>query len=193
MLFKTTLPLRFWQKIHVLDNGCWEWTSAHNSAGYSSFSFKGKTVLAHRISYECLVGPFPPRLHADHLCRNCWCVNPKHIEPVTGRENVLRGDTIPAMHAKKTHCIHGHSFEGVPLMRGGRRFRYCPICARRAQAKHRRIKKGHILPARVVDQRSHGQGASGSKRHRQRRGRDCSEKTYPSPYLFLCVRPRLTP
>lgn len=41
--------------------------------------------------YELLVGPIPPGLQIDHLCRNKICVNPAHLEPVTHRENLMRG------------------------------------------------------------------------------------------------------
>lgn len=41
--------------------------------------------------YELLVGPIPEGLTIDHLCRNTMCVNPDHLEPVTHRENLMRG------------------------------------------------------------------------------------------------------
>jgi hypothetical protein len=66
---------------------------------------------SHRIAYQLLVGPIPDGLVLDHLCRNRACCNPRHIEPVSQRENLMRGETVCASHAIKTHCINGHAFD----------------------------------------------------------------------------------
>lgn len=92
------------------DTECWDWTSYKYWNGYGMFWDGKKQVRAHRWSHEHFVGPIPDGLVIDHLCRNRLCVNPKHLEPVTQRENLLRGDTIPAIHAAKTHCKRGHEF-----------------------------------------------------------------------------------
>ncbi|TSD68108.1 HNH endonuclease signature motif containing protein [Aeromicrobium piscarium] len=68
---------------------CWQWTG--NVTGrYGRLSFKGADTQAHRWSYEHFVGPIPDGLEIDHTCENTRCVNPGHLEPVTGRENVRR-------------------------------------------------------------------------------------------------------
>lgn len=64
--------------------------------------------MAHRAVYEHLRGPIPVGLELDHLCRNTRCVNPAHLEPVTHRENALRGVGVSAINAAKTHCKYGH-------------------------------------------------------------------------------------
>src|SRR3990167_1759839 len=75
------LPLRFWQKVNALPNGCWEWIAA-KSRGYGLFRVGSRTdgtyrmVPAHRLAYEMLVGPIPDGLESDHLCRNRPCVRP---------------------------------------------------------------------------------------------------------------------
>lgn len=80
---------RFWAKVFERE-GCWLWCGTVLN-GYGQFSFEGKTVKAHRHSYEALVGPIPIGLALDHLCRNRGCVNPKHLEPVTWQTNIHRG------------------------------------------------------------------------------------------------------
>lgn len=123
------LEVRFWRYVEKTDQ-CWNWTGATN-LGYGTFCISQrptKVVRAHRYAYELLVGPIPTGLVIDHLCRNHGCVNPSHMEPVTNRENVLRGDTLPARNAAKTHCVHGHLFNDANTKitkGGGRRCRTC--------------------------------------------------------------------
>lgn len=79
---------RFWEKVEVAD--CWIWIGAKTN-GYGAFNDGSRIVRAHRWAYEALVGELDPSLHIDHLCRNPSCVNPDHLEPVTPRENTMRG------------------------------------------------------------------------------------------------------
>lgn len=125
------LPSRFWSKVVPEPNsGCWLWSGALNSGGYGCFNFGGsKGRGAHRVAYQVLVGEIPAGLHLDHLCRTRCCVNPAHLEPVTQRENCLRGVSPAAIHAKKTHCPKGHLFEGENLARwGDGSQRFCRAC-----------------------------------------------------------------
>jgi hypothetical protein len=92
------------------DNGCWEWTGAKIPNGYGSIRSKTGQLLAHRVAYEIFVGPIPDGMSIDHLCRNRACVSAEHLEPVTTRENVLRGVGLTARNAVKTHCLRGHEF-----------------------------------------------------------------------------------
>lgn len=136
---------RFNAKIAPGPNGCIEWTGGLNGSGYGQFYRGGRTSLeqtgktyAHRWSYEHHVGPIPKGMELDHLCRNPKCVNPAHLEPVTRRENNLRGTSPAAVHARKTHCPAGHPYAGDNLyIHPTKRMRYCRTCGR-AQAQRRR-------------------------------------------------------
>lgn len=106
---------RFWQKTRRLENGCWQWLAGTDQKGYGLISINKRRWRAHRYAYEALVGPIPDGLVLDHLCRNHGCVNPKHLEPVTNRENLHRGVMVKAQKAK-THCPRGHRLEQPNLM-----------------------------------------------------------------------------
>lgn len=123
-------PERFWEKVEEdPETGCWEWR-AGKTHGYGITSLGRDSRGAHRIAYELVVGLLPDGLTLDHLCRNRGCVNPAHLEPVTNRENVLRGVGIPAEFAKRTHCSKGHPFTADNLMppKPYRHGRHCRIC-----------------------------------------------------------------
>lgn len=130
------MPERFWRKVEVdPETGCWLWTAYLTSAGYGQFQFGCRHEFAHRAAYAGLVGPIPEGLQIDHLCRNRRCCNPDHLEPVTQKENLLRGDTIVAACAAKTHCPHGHPYAGDNLRIQGKGARYCKICNRLRQRR----------------------------------------------------------
>src|SRR3990167_11094632 len=123
------LPARFWAKVRVLPNGCWEWMASKQTVGYGQFSVGPHMMaLAHRVAYETLVGAIPEGLQSDHLCRNRICVYPAHIELVTSHENTLRGNSPPALHARQTHCLNGHPFDEVNTHRLPDGERQCRAC-----------------------------------------------------------------
>lgn len=136
---------RFWSKVSVnAKSGCWEWQAFLTPKGYGQFSVKGRMVRAHRFAYEWMVGPITEGMELDHLCRNRRCVNPDHLEPVTHRENVLRGDLVAATKkrfADMTHCGRGHALSGanVYVRRNGKgECRECRRIRRRAARLRRR-------------------------------------------------------
>lgn len=141
------LPDRFWDKtIPCPMSGCWLWiasVSVTGSDGYGQFFYGGKLNRAHRVSYSVLVGEIPAGLEIDHLCRNTRCVNPAHLEPVTGWENTKRGTGPFARFAKQTHCEHGHPFSGSNLKIDSKGHRFCRECLRRI-ARGRRARRAAL-------------------------------------------------
>ena len=114
--------------------GCWPWIGTAKGNGYGMIVHNGVRWLAHRLAYELQVGPIPSGLQIDHLCRNRGCVNPAHMEPVTNRENGLRGISPAAEHARSTACPRGHPYDASWAGRYGHRRRGCLRC----HAKHQR-------------------------------------------------------
>lgn len=124
------LPGRFWDKTVIVTEAsifpgpCWIWTAGLDRDGYGRFSWRGKTRGAHRVSLVELGSDIPDDLVPDHLCRIRNCVNPAHLEAVTTRANLMRGDTPAARNAAKTHCYRGHRLDRARP--NGER--YCGTC-----------------------------------------------------------------
>lgn len=136
MTLHSALPERFQRRVTVQDDGCWSWDTT-NSIGYGEFMQNRVGYYAHRFAYEAMVGPIPEGLVIDHLCRNRRCVNPAHMEPVTRGENVLRGISVPAQNARKTHCSRGHAYDEANTHITPRGSRSCRACWRIDNAQRR--------------------------------------------------------
>jgi len=106
--------------------GCWLTTYKPMSAGYVlvGVADQGK-VLGHRLTYEHYRGPIPEGLELDHLCRNRACVSPLHLEAVTRRVNMARGDHPSAITKRTNICRRGHSMADALVESRGRRCRTC--------------------------------------------------------------------
>lgn len=124
---------------------CWLWaTTAVDGGGYGVFGRRieprGRTVMfkAHRVMYEDKYGEVPNGTELDHLCRQSLCINPDHLEPVTHKENVLRGLSPPAQKARQETCLKGHPFRDRRTKRGNR---VCLSCKAERQRKYNSTKE----------------------------------------------------
>jgi hypothetical protein len=100
---------KYKDKFTKIDSGCWVWNGSNNGCGYGEIRLNNKKKYAHRLFYEWTHGKIPDGLVIDHLCRNPSCVNPDHLEPVTPKENTLRGDGAkPKPYLRKEYCKNGH-------------------------------------------------------------------------------------
>jgi len=130
------------RKIHVGVDGCWLWTGSRCNGGYAQVRRKGRMIMLHRYVHEAMVGPISDGLDLDHLCRVRHCCNPRHLEPVTRKENIARGElrnVIQELAQARTECCKGHSYEDAYIYNGKR---YCRGCRR--EADRRRHAKGKL-------------------------------------------------
>lgn len=110
------LPLEeaFWAQVEK-DVECWKWVGPINQNGYGVFSYDNERRYAHRFAYELMVGQVQEKMQLDHVChtrdplcreglscRHRRCVNPDHLEPVTGRVNIKRAAE------RRQACRRGH-------------------------------------------------------------------------------------
>jgi hypothetical protein len=152
-----SLSEKFWKFVNQdgpvsviggLESKCWVWTGYLNPDGYGMVDVRNNglgivVTTAHRIGFLVLRGSLPPApLELDHLCRNRACVNPCHLEVVTMKVNILRGESPFAINARKTECKHGHllSENNVYMFRGSRNCKACRL--RNSRESHRRIRSG---------------------------------------------------
>ena len=134
-----SLSLRQLSRKVAIGDGCWEFTGTPHPNGYGYFTVAKKRRSTHRAIYELLVGPVPAGLVLDHLCRNRSCARPSHLEPVTQRVNVLRGEGLAAKQARQTHCKRGHVFDAANTYHHPRRAngRHCRRCNAAATVKYK--------------------------------------------------------
>lgn len=143
LVFDQKALKRFWTKVFKNKN-CWMWVGARTATHghyYGNFHIAGKNYLAHRVAYILMNGEINNDYVIDHICGNGLCVNPLHLQNITNKENILKGKTPSARHAKKTHCSKGHPYSKSNTCKSGNK-RYCLICSRRKGRVYHKKKRG---------------------------------------------------
>jgi hypothetical protein len=147
---------RFWRDTDTSGgaDACWPWGGVVHDSGYGTMFVNGgspRLQKAHRFAYALLVGPIPEGTEIDHACHTkaCptpgygdthrRCVNPRHLEAVTRRVNVLRGQApeitaayLAAKRGTEKVCPRGHTY---PVGQRCRPCNYAGVKAWRARRK----------------------------------------------------------
>lgn len=129
------IALKFWRNVDKRGpDECWPWLGSVHHSGYGVIQVGGVQRQAHRIAYELTFGAIPDGLTIDHVrSRGCVrrdCMNPSHLEPVTGRVNSQRRSEAI------THCPQGHPYD-VKNTRIYHGRRYCRACSRERNRRRR--------------------------------------------------------
>jgi len=134
MELSTAEQKRFDDKWTIDPSGCWLWTGGKIGQGYGEIVVRKKTWMAHRLSWELLVGPIPTGLVIDHLCRVRNCINPEHLEPVTDQVNIQRGWNVSARRgprdAEIPFCKRGHDYSKTRRRKMSTGKPFCVECDR---------------------------------------------------------------
>ena len=111
---------RFWRKVTKTDT-CWLWNGG-KVYGYGSLTVRKKSHRAHKFIYEFFNGLVPDGKVIDHICGVRNCVNPKHMEVVEQRENVIRGKCHTNKKSKLPLGVfkNGNYFSAVKWIKGKR-------------------------------------------------------------------------
>ena len=111
----------------IPDGECMIYSGSKNEKGYGLIFVGTGTKRVHRLWWQAHGRTIPRGKQLDHLCGNRACVRLDHLEVVTNRTNVLRGNGPTAINARKSHCARGHAFdaENTYQSRGGRVCRRC--------------------------------------------------------------------
>ena len=115
----------------ITESGCFIWISVTNKKNYGLLRYRGRFVLAHRLSYQEFIGPIPDGLNVLHKCDIPACINPQHLFVGTHKDN--QQDCIKKnrnYNQLKTHCKNGHEFnnENIYRLPNHPSIRYCRKC-----------------------------------------------------------------
>lgn len=131
-------------KIEAGMDACWLWQGQVLSNGYGQIWVGDRYRMAHRVSYAEFIGPIEDGRHIHHRCRNKNCIRPEHLEMLSASEHSRKTNAFEASRVvwrDRTHCKHGHPFEGENLLFDKKGMRVCRACKNRRGMEANRVRR----------------------------------------------------
>ena len=79
IILDESLIARFWEKVTINEDGCWDWTAHQGFWGYGVIWAAGTMQKAHRVSWAIHNGAIRPGTCVLHHCDNPPCTRPDHL------------------------------------------------------------------------------------------------------------------
>ena len=127
------------------DGEHWIWTGGQNGAGYPHWAegFRKRNWRVHRLMYALTRGvglEDRDDIVIDHICNIKLCVNPKHLQMISQRENVRRNPKHNGKHLDG--CYYDHEphddINIYKITKYGQYYRCRPCYNRRARERVKR-------------------------------------------------------
>lgn len=155
-----TLRERLLRSLVIDPSGCLLWTLSKDDKGYGQINVGHTIRKVHIVMWEMSEGPVPDGMELDHVkdcgCRYRHCASIAHLEPVTHRENLLRGESFSGVNAAKTHCPRLHPYDEAHTYVRANGRRECRECHRINEgARKRRIHQDNVV-VRDLDRQFRG-------------------------------------
>jgi hypothetical protein len=87
------LETRFWRQVKKTET-CWLWQGyIEPRSGYGQIQLSSpvrKKERPHRVAWMLLRGPIPEGMDIHHTCEVACCVNPDHMELLTGSDHLKK-------------------------------------------------------------------------------------------------------
>lgn len=120
------------RSIYYPPTGCWLALFRHPGDNRGRITYGGKKHLSSRAAFFAWHGRWPSL--ALHSCHNEECNFPGHLYEGTRSQNTLDSVGVGTHNnASKTHCPHGHPYEGDNLIvrrrPDGGEMRVCRTCS----------------------------------------------------------------